>query len=80
MIWTLVDRHRAASLELKLFDEHAENGVGEFERVFGMLRQRAGQIGRNDFHVQLNLSRGPLPPATECDKRHAGQCHESRGP
>lgn len=47
-----------------------QDGVGQIERVLGVLRQRAREIGHVDFSVsQFDVSGFPLAPAAERQKR-----------
>ena len=43
------DRLRACPVHLEPVDEAAQQAVGELERVLGMLRKRAGEVGHVDF-------------------------------
>ncbi|WP_312016211.1 hypothetical protein [Bradyrhizobium vignae] len=72
---------RARSADLHPVDHAGNDGIGEFERILGVLRQRPGEIGHIDFGIaQLDLARFLLAPSAQRQNGDAGQRHESRRP
>lgn len=71
----------ARSADLHAIDHAGEDGVGKFEHVLGVLRERTGQIGHVYFRVsQIDLTGLPFPPSAQGEDGDASQRDEARGP
>ena len=71
---------RSRAADFHAIDHAREDRIGQLERVLGMLRQRAGEIGHLHFGMaEIGLPRLPFAPDAERQNGDAGQrdksCH-----
>jgi hypothetical protein len=69
----------AGSFRLEAAHQSGQKRVRQFERIVGVLRQRAREIGHVHFGIlQVGLSRTPFAPSAHCENGDARERDEHR--